>query len=206
MGRNSGGIRNTRLGTAPKLSDLAKDAIDYYISGNGYDMAFGLRNGTPLSDEDKLLVQGLDEATAHPLDSSLTVYRGASIESIFGSEAGEKFGWLKSHIVGGYKTQESQAIYDSIIQKGLKSSHTDKSFMSSSIHNSVAEGFGGEHPVVMKITVPKGTRGIELHKQKDIYKNNTSEKEVLLSRNLSYRVSRVYSKNGYIYIDAIIKK
>lgn len=41
MGKTSGNIR----GNNGKLSPLATDAVDYYVSGNGYNLQYALRSG-----------------------------------------------------------------------------------------------------------------------------------------------------------------
>lgn len=41
MGKTSGNIR----GGKENLSPLATEAIDYYVSGNGYNLQYALRTG-----------------------------------------------------------------------------------------------------------------------------------------------------------------
>ena len=43
MAKTSGGIRGTANST--RLSELAIDAVDYYVSGNGYNLNGSLRTG-----------------------------------------------------------------------------------------------------------------------------------------------------------------
>ena len=45
MGKTSGNIR----GSNGNLSPLATEAVDYYISGNGYNLQYALRTGGVLT-------------------------------------------------------------------------------------------------------------------------------------------------------------
>lgn len=201
MAKTSGGLRQNGGGSS--LGKLAKEALDYYISGNGYDMTYNLRIGKALNGEDKLLAKGLDIATKKALGKPYILYRGVSVESLFGKEGLDNFGLLKSHFVNGYN--------DGYVMDGVKkamnnkkSTYSDRSFMSTSTDSSTAEGFGGSSSVVLRLKVPSKTKGIDLNSNKSYYKNNTSEKEVLLARNQRYKILKVYGKNGKIYVDAKI--
>lgn len=135
----------------------------------------------------------MDQATAKPLSKSYTLYRGVSASSIFGDDV--QYGLVKSAIIDGNR--------EPYVMEALKVKK-DKGYMSCSKKPDTAEGFGGTQNVVMKMTVKKGTKGIDLTENRSVYKNNTNEQEVILARGLSYRVTKIYSSNGLIYVDAEI--
>lgn len=196
MGKSSGGVRG-----GSRLSALAKEAVDYYVDGNGYDLNYALRNNEALSREDALLQRGLDEATDRALGKDYTLYRGVSAASIFGEDV--QYGLLKSAIVNG----DREAYVVEALEKAKKIAYQpkrDKGYMSSSTSLEQAESFGGNQNVIMRMTVKKGTKGIDLAKNRSIYKTNTYEKEVILSRGLSYKITKIGSHKGKIIVDAII--
>lgn len=200
MGRNSGGVAGIK---SRGYSELAKDAIDYYVDGNGYDLNYNLRNGRAIEGEDALLRKGLDEATAKPLTKEYTIYRGTTFSSIFGEDA--EYGKVRAAILDNDKSLSVMEAYNKAKQNAMRIK-TDKGYMSGSLKASVAEGFGGERNVVMKITARKGTKGIDLSSNRSLYKNNTYESEVILTRGLKYKITKIYSKNNKIYVDATITK
>lgn len=200
MGRNSGGgVRNSNTGR--RFSEFVKEAIDYYVDGNGYGLNYSLRNGEELEGEDAMLKKGMDQATAKPLSKSYTLYRGVSASSIFGDDV--QYGLVKSAIIDGDREPYVMEALNKAQATALKVKK-DKGYMSCSKKPDTAEGFGGTQNVVMKMTVKKGTKGIDLTENRSVYKNNTNEQEVILARGLSYRVTKIYSSNGLIYVDAEI--
>lgn len=199
MGKTSGNIR----GGNGNLSPLATEAVDYYISGNGYNLQYALRTGGGIDSEDALLRRGLEEATSKPLGKEMVLYRGVSAKAIFGEDV--KYGYLKSGLVNG-DTDADATTYLSQAKRGIiGKTITDRGYMSTSKSASTGESFGGEQPIVLRLTTKKRTKGIDLDSKRSIYKNNTSEREVLLARGLSYKITKLYAKNGHIYADAIIQ-
>lgn len=196
MGKSSGGVRGEN-----RLSALAREAVDYYVEGNGYGLNYALRNNETLSGEDALLAKGLDEATSRALGKDYTLYRGVSAASIFGGNV--QYGLLKSAIVNG----DREAYVVEALERAKKIAYLpkrDKGFMSTSTSLESAESFGGSQNVIMRMTVKRGTKGIDLTKNRSIYKTNTYEKEVILSRGLSYKITKIGSYKGKIIVDAII--
>lgn len=198
MGRNSGGVIQTNRGG--RISELAKEAIDYYVDGNGYDLNYALRNGEKVEGEDALLQKGLDEATSKPLGKSFTLYRGVSFASVFGDA---EYGYVKAAIVDNDSSSYVQEAFKKA-KKNAMQVKTDKGYMSGSLKSDVAESFGGSRNVIMKMSIKKGTKGIDLNANKSLYRNNTYEQEVILTRGLKYKITKVYSRNGRIYVDADI--
>lgn len=159
--------------------------------------------GGGIDGEDKLLKKGLDEATAYPLGSAITLYRGVSAESIFGKDF-EEYGLLKSGLLNNYTDTDVVQAVVNVRKATIGRTFVDKGFMSTSTSSAIGESFGGTQPVVMRISAKKSTRGIDLNKVRGLYRNNTYEREVLLARNTRYKVTKIYAKNGHIYVDASI--
>lgn len=133
----------------------------------------------------------------------MVLYRGVSAKAIFGDDV--KYGYLKSGLVNG-DTDADVTAYLSQVKRGtIGETITDRGYMSTSKTASTGESFGGEQPIVLRLTTKKRTHGIDLDSKRSIYKNNTSEREVLLARGLSYKITKLYAKNGHIYADAIIQ-
>lgn len=202
MAKTTGGIRGNA--SPASLSELAADAVDYYVSGNGYNLNGSLRSGGGIEGEDRLLMKGLDEATSSPLGATTTLYRGVSAESIFGKDISTKYGLLKSGLVNNYTDADVAQVVSELRAKTIGKTFVDKGYMSTSKVANVGEGFGGSQPIVLRITAKKSTKGIDLNKVRSIYKNNTNEKEVLLARNTRYKITKLYAKDGHICIDATI--
>ena len=80
---------------------------------------------------------------------------------------------------------------------------TEKGFMSTTTNIKTANEWGdfsgSSMPIVMKIKPKKETKGIDLTKHK------MGQDEILLSRNQTYSINKIYGENGIIYIDIILK-
>ena len=205
MGRNSGGVRGSSSGKNG-YSSLAKEAVDYYLDGNGYSLNSSLRKGDALTNEEKLLMKGLDEITGSALKKDYTLYRGVPFETIFGEENKELLGFFYYKMSN--PDDNSPFVMDSYnkVMSSLKKSYTDKGFMSTSTDASSAEGFGGNNNIVLQLKVPKGTKGIDLDANRSVYSTNQYEKEVLLTRGLTYKVGNFFVKDGKVYLKASIVK
>ena len=204
MGRNAGGVIGNTASTSSSgnLSELASNALEYYVSGNGYDLSYTLRHGEKPQGEDALLMKGLDEATQRPLAESMMVYRGVPIESLYGNAGAENYGLLKSHLLNNNKEGYVVDAYNKVLTQRQKS-YVDKGYMSTTKSGDLAQGYGSSKNIVMKLNVPKGTKGFDMTKS-NAYKTNTYEKEVLLARGTKFKIGKPYAKNGVIYIDATI--
>lgn len=209
-GQTSVGKRVGSTQTAGK----ANDATEYYVSGEGMWINQYLRGRGDfgeLTDAEKQYLKDLDNATNGEIKDS-TLYRSIDATAIFGAMDDYDFSDMREVLIygqdtfgkGEYARSKVKAIND-IISRAQGKTITEKGFMSTTSEESVAAQWsdftGSTKPVVLKIATSKHTRGVDL----SAYDKNVSEGEAqherLLARNQSFRVKRVYTKDGHIYVD-----
>lgn len=208
MGRGRGGNAGNRPdnSTGRQLSERAHSALEYYVDGNAYNVNDFLRFGSDMDKEDEEVLKGLDEATNRTLEAQ-TLYRGVDIKAIFGNVnlgSSSPKAVLMAALNGNVDVVRDK--YDKLMG-GFRDNFTDKGFMSLSKSSDVAETFGSNQSVILKVSVPKGTKGLVV--PKSVYKaigNNASEQEVILKRNQKLKLGKMYLKGGKIYIDATISR
>ena len=207
---NSGGkgsLSNGALGTGKP-----NDATEYYVSGEGMWINQYLRgNGDfgELTESEKQYLKDLDKATNGKISND-TLYRSVDASAIFGNMSETDYENLRTALVYGKdslgKGQYADGIrqkVDGIINRTIGKAQTEKGYMSTTTSKSIAEEFGGftgsDKPIVMNIKTNKNTKGVNLSG----YDKNAStpQKEVLLARGQSYKVTNIYGKNGNIYVD-----
>ena len=188
------------------------DATEYYVSGEGMWINQYLRgNGDfgELTDAERQYIKDLDKATNGKVSAD-TLYRSVDATAIFGNISETDYENLSTALIYGKdsfgKGQYADGIrnkVDSIINKTIGKTQTEKGYMSTTTSKSIAEEFGGftgsDKPIVMNIKTSKKTRGVNLSG----YDKNTSDpqKEVLLARGQSYKITNIYGKNGNINVD-----
>lgn len=198
MGRNAGGVMNNGL----KKQDI-QSAIEAYVSGDRMYINRSLRDGVLLNADDKAFVRDLDIATNKPLGKEQILYRSVDAEAIFGKMSDFDYENLVGSIVYGDKSKFAKATADKYLSK-IESNkiYTEKGYMSTTKSQQIADewyGFtGSSKPIVMRIKTPSKTNGV------DLSKHRMAQDEVLLKRGQRYKASKVYGKNGNIYVDAII--
>lgn len=199
-------------------SGKPNDATEYYVSGEGMwinDYLRGRGDYGELSDSEKQMLKDLDTATNGKITDD-TLYRSVDASAIFGSMSDGDYENLSQMLIYGENSFGKGAYADGIrnqvnqrIQKTEGKTITEKGFMSTTTSADVAEEWGdftgSEKPVVMKITTSKSTRGVNLSGYDKNVDASQAQHERLLARNQSYDVKRIYSKNGYIYVDAKMK-
>ncbi len=92
----------------------------------------------------------------------------------------------------------------STMPEGMKAGRVfaDKAYVSTTLDKKVASEFAGKSGVLMRITVPKGTRVVSMdHALGSASK--FSEAEVLLRRRARFRVTNVSRANGRTVVDAV---
>ena len=188
------------------------NATEYYVSGEGMWINQYLRgNGDfgELTDGEKQYLKDLDKATNGKVEQD-TLYRSVDATAIFGDISDTEYENMRTVLIYGKdslgKGQYADSIrnkVDNTINKTIGKTQTEKGYMSTTTSKSIAEEFGGftgsDKPVVMNIKTSKKTRGVDLSG----YDKNTSDpqKEVLLARNQSYKITNIYGKNGNINVD-----
>ena len=207
-----GGKRNNVL--ERPLTDEQKDALDYYVQ-DGYYINNILRSEDDLDSDEEEFVRLLDQATDAKVSQD-TLYRIVDANVIFPGVDDFEFDNLNAHILlgddaydrGAY-SQGIKARMEKIVQNAIGKTHTDKGFMSTTSDEETArhkhtDDTHGRNRVVLKISNTKGTKGRDIS---SIFDTDYSvEKEVLLARNHSYTVKRIYNKDYMIYVDVDLKK
>jgi len=201
MGRNAGGVVKPG-GTSGNRH------IEEYVSGEGMWINQYLRGrmeGTQLSPREQAFLAGLDKATDKTIGNPVTLYRSVDASAIFGNMSQVQYENLHDYLVYGDKQAMVAQSAKSVLSRVKEGSvHTEKGFMSTTKSESTAVEWGGftgsDMPVVMKISAPKGTKGVDLSKHK------MGQDEVLLKRNQRYRVNKIYGSRGNITVDVSILK
>lgn len=200
MGKSSGGIRNS----GSINNNINKQALEDYVSGDGMWINSWLRNNTfDLNNSEKAFLNALDKATDKPLGSDSILYRSVDASAIFGNISSIDYESLVGVLVYGDKQKYNVNNANKILSKtSIGSVKTEKGFMSTTKSKKIAEEWGGfsgsSMPIVMKVSASKKTKGIDLSKHK------MGQKEILLKRNLQYKIKKIYGQNGQIYVDVSI--
>ena len=207
-GDSSSGKRSS--GSVEKsLSRDDKDAIEYYVSGDGMYINNFLRgrNGyteADMYDNDKALLKDLDSTTNRTLGAETTLYRSVDATAVFGNMSDSQYENLVANIVYGdnqkYILNSIKGLTDNAIGKTI----TDKGFMSTSKDYNVASEWGGfsgsDKPIVLELKTKKSTKGVDVsYTDKNA---STPQKEVLLARNQKYKILGITAKDGNIYVKA----
>lgn len=196
-------------GGSKSLTQDEKDAIEYYVSGDGMYINNFLRgrHGYTEADmysNDKELVKDLDNATNRTLGTETTLYRSVDATAVFGNITNIQYENLVDNIVYGdkqaYKLNSIKGLTDNAIGKTI----TDKGFMSTSKDYNVASEWGGfsgsDKPIVLELKTKKSTKGVDVsYTDKNA---STPQKEVLLARNQKYKILGITAKDGNIYVKA----
>lgn len=196
----------------PKTEGLTKDekaALEYYVSGDGMYINNHLRsrNGvTPedMNEQDKEFVRNLDSATSKEVKDSV-LYRSVDASAIFQNISQNDYDELKDFFaypstVTSYSRAKAEVIMGSKLQRFV-----DKGFVSTTKDEMVAADWddftGSDKPVVLRIKVDKGTKGVDLG---FLDVEGEEQKEVLLARNQTFKVGKVSYKEGNIYVDVSV--
>lgn len=174
--------------------------INQYLRGRG---DFG-----ELSEDEKQFIKDLDSATDRKISES-TLYRSVDAEAVFGDMSDTDYENLRSALNYGSDTFGKGKYADGIrskvsdiVGRTKGKTVTEKGYMSTTKSASIAEEFGGftgsNKPIVMRIKTNQDTRGFDARKYEA---PDMPQKEVLLSRNQSYKVTNIYGKNHQIYVD-----
>lgn len=211
-----GGRGGKRTGVAERpLSKEQLDALEYYTQ-DGYYINNMLRKGYDLEENEKEFIRLLDEAINSTVKQDV-LYRVVDASTIFGDSVDDfEYDNLKAHILfgddaydrGAY-SQGIKARMEKLVQNALGKTHTDKGYMSTTFDEETGRDkesseTHGRNRVVLKITNAKGAKGRDISKH--FNREDDVENEVLLARNNSYQVKRIYNKDYMIYVDVELKK
>lgn len=182
-------------------------AVEEYVSGERMYINQLLRRGERLDPDEMDLVKKLDAATNKAVDSK-ELYRSVDASAIFGNIGDMQYESLVARL--GYGLNQKLYIKDTegIINRTMGKEITEKGYMSTTKDRELAHDFGGftgaEHPIVMRIKTNGKARGYDVSKTK--LEKQMEQKEVLLKRNTSYKVDKIYGKDGHVYVDVTLTK
>ena len=189
------------------LSVEERNAIEDYISGDGMWVNSWLRKKQfELNEDENQFLQNMDKATGNVLENTDDyLYRAVDASSIFNGISDMQYESLKAVVVYGSAQKYDKNISDNIISKAIaEKSFTEKGFMSTTKNESLAVDWGGfsgsEKPIILRIKPNDETRGF------DTGKHQMGQDEVILQRGQEYDITKIYKKNGEIYVDVVLKK
>ncbi len=195
---------------------IPNDATEYYVSGEGMWINQYLRGRGDfgeLSDSEKQLIKDLDIATDGKITEN-TLYRSVDMGAIFGNSDSYDYDDLRTYLnyggagawgKGAYAESKAKQV-ENTLNKAIGKTITEKGYMSTTTKESVAAEWGdftgSENPVVIKINNKSGkVKGVDLSGYDKNVSKSEAQHERLLARNQSYKVTKIYGKNGGIYID-----
>lgn len=197
---------------AKELTSRQKEAVEYYVSGEGMYINDYLRDrNNPIErmgemrTSDKELIKDLDEATDKLLEPQ-NLYRSVDAKAIFGDMGNLEFENFKERVVYGEDNKYTRATikFDSVVGKTI----TDKGFMSTTTNYELARDFGdftgADHPVILDIKTTNKTKGLSLAKEMPDLNARMEQEEVLLHRDQKYKILSISGRDGNIYIQAIM--
>lgn len=208
--------KSTVVETKP-LTKNEKDAVEYYVSGDGMYINTPLRGRNnseggysltmdDLNEQDLALIKDLDEATDRLLEPQ-TVFRSVDASAIFGDMSQIEYENLYNRIYGANDKYSisMQSRIDNTIGKTI----IDKGFVSTTRDYEIARDFGdftgSEKPVVLEILTSSKTRGLTLADEMPELNERMQQDEVLLARNQKMEILSISMKDGNIYIKAKMK-
>lgn len=194
-----------------KEESNTNSALENYASGDGMWVNNYLRNPSlyesesgVLNETDKQFIADLDNATTTETIEDKKLYRAVDASAVFGNISDLDFENLQASVVYGNKEKLYADKVDSLINGAMNKEITEKGFMSTTKDEDIAanwDGFTGSNKeVVMELNIPDGLTGKDM---KDFDVEGNEQKEVLLPRNLDYKVTEITKgKNGKILVKA----
>ena len=181
--------------------------IEQYVSGDTMYLNNYLRNDEPLDDEEKKIVEELDQATQHTIKKD-KLYRSVDAKSVFGNLDWQDYdnlvallGYGESSFDKGEYSQNQLKKAKDLLQKIENKEITEKGYMSTTKDRNIALNWGGfsgsEMPMVLEIETNPNTKGYDVSKFYEV--DDDKQEEVLLSRNQRYKIKDVDYENGNIY-------
>lgn len=194
------------------------DATEWYVSGEGMWINQYLRGRGDfgeLFDREKQMLKDLDTATDAKINDEV-LYRSVDASAIFGRLSDFDSDYLQQYLFYGGDSFGRGEYADGIrkrmkeiVDRTVGKEQTEKGFMSTTTDAAVAENWqdftGAQSPVVLRIETSKNTRGVNLSAYDRNVAPEQAQKERLLARNQSYRINRIYVRNGNIYVDVKMK-
>lgn len=188
-----------------------KDAVDYYVSGDGMWINNYLRDpeqfakeGGSVSEEEKQIIADLDKETTSTPITEKKLYRAVDASAIFGNISDGDFDDLVAHVVYGNNEKLIANKAGVLINRAENKQITEPGFMSTTKDKEIADnwdGFTGSNKeVILELDIPDGMTGKDLAAY-DV--EGEEQKEVLLPRNTDYFIKKItQGENGKILVQA----
>lgn len=206
MAKGSGGTRGAGGGGGSNAQ-----AVEYYVSGEGMwinDYLRGRYDMGELNEQEKRFLNDLDKATSRNIGEEQTLYRSVDASAVFGKISDMEYEGLVNTVGYGSKEKYWKPYADRALSRA-QGIRTDKGFMSTTKDESVAASWGGfsgsEKPIVLKMRTNTGTKGRDLTRSDKALNARMGQSEVLLGKGQSYKIGKVYGKNGRIYVDVTLQ-
>lgn len=194
-----------------ELTSDEKEAVEYYVSGDGMYINHYLRDGErainqmgEMRPEDKSLIADLDKATSKNTVKQKMLYRSVDASAVFGDIDSLTFDNMQGSFIYNDNSRFAKTARD-FADKAKGKVITDKGFMSTTKNYEIARDFGNftgsEHPVVLALKTNENTKGLDLEKFMPDLEKRMEQEEVLLHRNQRYKILDVKGKDGNIYIE-----
>ena len=184
------------------------EAIENYVSGEGMWINNYLRGRGeiaeyPLTKEDKIYLERLDQVTKNNIVKEKILYRSVDISTIIGDISDFDYDDLKSAYIYGDDSKRAQETLEKYLKHIKGKEIVDKGFLSTTKDKEIALDFqdftGSSKPCVIEFNVPNGVHGIDL---KDFDIADMEQKEVLLARNQKFVIKEVIQEQGQFYFKA----
>lgn len=190
------------------FTDAEKEALEYYVSGDGMWLNNYLRGvqtegailPEKLDADTQRLLDNLTSATNRPLEATDKLYRSVDAKVIFSDLSEDELYKMTEHILYG-DSQYDKGAYSQGIKRRMEQALnnakgkeiTEKGFMSTTVDKNVAEEWGyftgAENPVVIEFdTKGKALKGADLDFL-DIA--DDPQRERLLARNTRYKIKDI---------------
>lgn len=184
------------------------DALDYYVSGEGmwinnYLREIGEVAQYPLTEDDKLFLEQLDQVTKSQTVKEKTLYRSVDVSAIIGDISDFDYDDLKGAYFYGDDSKRAKEVMEKYLKNIQGKEIVDKGFMSTTKSRDLAlefQGFTGSYkPCVIEFNVPDGIKGIDL---KDFDVVDLKQEEVLLARGQKFVIKEMTQEQGQFYFKA----
>lgn len=200
-----------------ELNAEQKDAIEWYVSGDGMEANNYLRQrgyysgGRDADDFLKSSIKNIDDAIEDygGLKEDQVVYRALDISDIIprANDTDIDRFIYGGNGVSGYKSGNKKEAVDSLLKR-VNDEYTDKGFMSTTKDKDLALDWGdftgANNAVVLQLDVPKGAKAADL-KMFDM--EDDPQNEVLFARNTKYEIYDIgYEQGVIVFKGKIIKK
>ena len=202
-GKSAGG------GAASPSRDEVAKAVEWYASGEGMFVNQFLREGREgeFSDDERRLVGLLDVAAGMDDVGGQTLYRSVDAAAVFGGMSDFQYEQLVDALV--YGDEFAMGKVRSILSRAPNGKViTDKGFTSTTEDYGLAADWqdftGSSRPITLALSGPAGTRGCKVYELTPEAEARDPQREVLLPRNMSYRIRSVGARDGGIYVVADI--